>query len=107
MPEQPPPPSPSAPFIEPKNSIAVKGEIRLERAAGIAGVFPQNVSPEGSIKIVALLPSGEIVPLVWLYEYREQFAHPFWLENTLDLPAGTVISGVPEDASVLLISRRR
>ena len=65
----------------------MKGELKLERAARIAGVFPETVRPETSAKIVAVLPSGEIAPLVWLYGYREQFAHPFWFENTLE-PAG-------------------
>ena len=107
LPEQPPRPAAIAPFVAPKDSIAVTGAFRLERAARIAGVFPQDVSPETSAQIVAVLPGGEIAPLVWLYGYREQFAHPFWLENTLNLPAGTVIRGVPEDTTVLLIPRRR
>ena len=107
LPDQPPRPSPIASFVAPKDSIAVKGELRLDRAARIVGVFPERVSPETSAKIVAVLPSGEIVPLVWLYGYREQFSHAFWLDKTLNLPAGTVISGVPEDDSVLLIPRRR
>lgn len=44
---------------------------------------------------------------MWLYEYREEYAHPLWLKNALVLPAGTVIRGVPEDASVLLIPKAR
>ena len=107
LPEQPPRPARVAPFVAPKGSIAVKGELTLTRPARIAGLFPEHVRPETSAKIVAALPSGEIVPLVWLYGYREEFPHPFWLENTLSMPAGTVISGVPEGATVLLIPRRR
>ena len=105
LPQQPPPAAPIAPFVAPSDSIAVTADFTLERAARIAGVFPTKISPEASAKIVAVLPSGEIVPLVWLYEYREEFAHPFWLEHPLKLPAGTVIRGVPDNASVLLIRR--
>ena len=107
LPEQPPRPSPIAPFVAPKGSIAVTGELRLERGAKIGGVFPEKIERETSAKIVAVLPTGEIAPLVWLYGYREQFPHPFWLESPLNLPAGTIISGVPADATVLLIPRRR
>ena len=107
LPEQPPPPGPIAKFNPPRNTISVTGELRLEQAARIAGVFPEHMGPETSAKIVAVLPSGDIVPLVWLYGYREQFPHPFWLENALNLPAGTVIGGVPQDATVLLLRRRR
>jgi len=106
LPEQPPRPTPVPPFVAPKDSIAVTGEVKLERAARIAGVFPQTIRPEASAKVVAMLPNGEIAPLVWLFGYREQFAHPFWFKNTLDLPAGTVISGVPDDAKVLLLRRQ-
>jgi hypothetical protein len=107
LPEQPPRPARVEPFAAPKDSIAVTGELTLERAVRIAGVFPKNVSPETSARIVAVLPSGEIMPLVWLYGYREEFAHPFWLANALSVPAGTVIRGVPRDATVLLITRRK
>lgn len=106
LPEQPPPAAPIAPFVAPTDSIAVTGDFTLERAARIAGLFPAKMNPEASAKIVAILPSGQIAPLVWLYGYREEFAHPFWLERPLKLPAGTVIRGVPDDASVLLIRRR-
>jgi len=107
LPEQPPPHTPAAPFVAPQGSIAVKSELTLERAARITGVFPEKVRPDTTAKIVAVLPSGQTVPLVWLYGYREEFAHPFWFEKTLSLPAGTVISGVPQDASVLLLPHRR
>lgn len=107
LPEQPPRPARVAPFVAPRDSIAVQGDLTLERAARVAGVFPQKMSPETSAKVVAELPSGEIAPLVWLYGYRKEFPHPFWLAETLSLPAGTVIRGVPQDATILLLSRRR
>jgi hypothetical protein len=103
LPERPPSLAAIPPFVAPTNSLAVQGEVRLERQAKVAGVLPLRIAPEASAKIVAVLPGGEIAPLVWLFGYREQFAHPFWLESTLNLPAGTVISGVPDEASVLLL----
>ena len=107
LPEQPPRPARVAPFVAPKNSIAVRGELTLSRSVRVSGLFPQHISPETSAKVVAALPSGEIVPLVWLYGYRQELPHAFWLENALELPAGTVIRGVPADATVLLVAQRR
>ena len=52
---------------------------------------------------MAELPSGRVEPLLWLYEYRDEYGHPFLLRHPLDLPAGTRILGIPEDAEVALI----
>jgi hypothetical protein len=41
--------------------------------------------------------------LVWLMEYKPQFGHPFLFRTPLVLPAGTIIQGVPKDASVFLL----
>lgn len=54
-----------------------------------------------------MLPDGAIEPLVWLHEYQETFSHPFWLAAPIALPAGTVIRGVPPDATVALLPGRR
>jgi len=107
LPEQPPRPATLTPFVPPKNSTVVSGELTLERAVRITGLFPRTITPDVSAQIVAMLPTGGVAPLVWLSGYREEFAHPFWLETTLLLPAGTVIRGVPKDATVLLIPGRR
>jgi hypothetical protein len=50
-----------------------------------------------------VLPDGEVEPLIWLYEYRNSYRHPFLLRKALDLPAGTLIHGVPPDAAIVLI----
>jgi hypothetical protein len=40
---------------------------------------------------------------VWLKDYKEKYAHPFFRRNELVLPAGTWIRGIPEGASIWLI----
>lgn len=107
LPDRPPPANPEPPFEPPADAVAISGEVTLERPMHLAGVWPTAVAADASLRIVAVRPNGAIDPLVWLFEYREQFAHPFWLEEPLDLPAGTVISGVPHDFTVLLLPGSR
>jgi hypothetical protein len=107
LPERPPAPNPEPPFEPPANAVTVSGEFTLDQPMRLAGVLPKTVAADASLKIVAVQPNGATDPLVWLYEYREPFAHAFWLEEPLDLPAGTVISGVPANTTVLLLPDSR
>ena len=60
--------------------------------------------PAGSsFQLIAEFPDGRIEPLLWLDGYKAQFAHPFMYRNPLELPAGTVISGIPPGTSVALL----
>jgi len=42
---------------------------------------------------------------LWLETYKPQFGHVFWFRTPLDLPAGTVIKGVPASAKVALLPK--
>jgi len=101
----PPPPKFVKPprFDVPTNAIAVSGDVKLDRAVALDGVLPAHVPHGASIQVVAALPDGGVEPLIWLYEYDESHRHPFLFRKRLDLPAGTVIRGVPTDARILLI----
>jgi hypothetical protein len=56
---------------------------------------------------VAIRPDGGVEPLVWLYEYREAYRRTFLFQDPLDLPAGTVIHGVPPEAKMVLIPGKK
>jgi mono/diheme cytochrome c family protein len=90
-------------FETPTNTIRVSGEVRLDRAVALDGVLPDRIPLGSSIQVVAVLPDGAVDPLIWLYEYRDSYRHPFLLRKALNLPAGTLIRGVPRDAEILLI----
>jgi hypothetical protein len=92
-----------APVAVPANGIPIRGEFTLATAILLDGVFPDQVPRTASIQIVAALPNGAIEPLLWLYEYRDSYRHPFLFRRVVRLPAGTVIRGVPPDARVLLL----
>ena len=83
--------------------IVVSGDYTLERDLVLDGLLPSRVPTGASIQVVATLPNGTIVPMVWLYEYKDSYRHPFLYRRPLRLPAGTVIRGVPRDARVLLM----
>jgi mono/diheme cytochrome c family protein len=87
----------------PPDTVKVSGDTRLDRRIVLDGILPDRVAKGASIQIVAVLPDGEIEPLVWLYEYRDSYRHPFLFRKPLDLPAGTVIQGVPRDATIVLM----
>jgi hypothetical protein len=60
---------------------------------------PDNLS----VQMTAELPDGSLEPLLWLHDYKKEFGHVFLLRTPLELPAGTVIRGVPPGASVGLL----
>ena len=93
--------SEAAPSAHPPG-MAVKGDLKLVQPLKLDGLLAKSVPP-GSFQIIAELPDGRIEPLVWLDEYKEQFAHRFLFRAPLELPAGTVISGIPSGATIFLL----
>lgn len=103
LPELPPAPQPITPFAPPPDAVVVNGNLVLDRPLEVAGLYVRTIGTTASFPIVAVLPGGDITPLLWLYEYRNEYAHPFWLRNALVLPSGTEIRGVPIGAELLLL----
>jgi len=90
-----------------KGEIVVKDTYRLTRKFTLDAIIPMAVPPKISMKIVAELPDGSIEPLLWLENYRQEFAHPFLLRKPITLPARTVIRGVTTGASIRLLPPAR
>jgi hypothetical protein len=84
--------------------IAAQGDFKLTKPFVLDGIFPRNIPENGSFQIVAEFPDGRIEPLLWLDGYKEQFAHVFLLRTPLELPAGTVITGIPSGARIRLLA---
>jgi hypothetical protein len=83
--------------------IRVKGDFALNRAFTLDGLLLETAAEKASFRITADLPDGSVAPLLWLYEYQRSYAHPFLLKNPLELPARTVIRGVPPGAELVLL----
>ena len=82
----PPPPK----SIEPetvhhsKSELKASGDFALSKAFVLDGVWPEQVPEKGSFQITAQLPDGTIQPLLWLKDYKMQFAHPFLFQTPLE-----------------------
>jgi hypothetical protein len=95
------------PFKPPRGSVVATGDLTLSRPMSLAGVLPDDVPDGVSARIVAELPDGRIEPLVWLYEYKKEYRHPFFLRAALALPQGTVIRGVPPGSRLTLLAQNK
>lgn len=105
----PPVPKFEAParFKVPGGAILAAGSLTLGRAMTLDGLFPERVPPGASMQVVAVMPNGDVEPLVWLYEYPAGARHPFLFRKPITLPAGTVIRGVRSDAKIFLLPLSR
>jgi hypothetical protein len=92
-----------ASYKHPAGELLISGDFALTKPFRLDGVWPQEVPKDADFQIVAELPDGTIEPLVWLINYKTEFGHPFLLRTPLDLPARTVIRGLPDGSSVFLL----
>ena len=100
----PPPRKPdAAPLPSRGGELIVSGEFALTRPLRLDGLWPQKVPESGSFQITAQLPDGAIVPLLWLLDYKARFDHPFLFATPLNLPAHTVIRGIPPGVRIALL----
>lgn len=101
------PPAPKltadTPSTDTHGQIAVSGEYTLQRAFLLDGLLPKTVADDASFQATAERPDGSIEPLLWLSHYKTKFGHPFLFRTPIDLPKGTVIHGIPKDASIVFL----
>jgi hypothetical protein len=93
----------TSPFVVPKNALTVQGDTSLSRTFILDGLYPQTVPSTQTLRVVANFPDGHVEPLLWLYEYKDAFRHPFLLRKPMELPAGTTITGVPSGVELVLL----
>jgi hypothetical protein len=86
--------------------IPVDGELTLKTAVTLAGVRAKEVRDGSSFMAVAERPDGTIEPLVWIYDYKPRFDHPYWYNTPLRFPAGTRIEIAPRGAGGIALLTR-
>jgi hypothetical protein len=99
----PPKLPPDAAVAHSPKEIAVSGDLKLASAIRLDGLWPKTIPDGASFQVIAELPDGSVEPLLWMQNYKKPFDHPFLLRRPLELPAGTVVRGVPRDSSVALM----
>jgi mono/diheme cytochrome c family protein len=102
LPNEPKPPV-SAPAQNSRDGLSITSGTKLEKALLLDGIWPRAVSRNTSFQVTVEMPDGVIEPLLWVYQYRPGFEHPFLLRQPLRLPRGAIIHGVPSDSSLLLL----
>jgi hypothetical protein len=90
-------------FRHPRSELIISGEFALSRALTLDGLWPEKIPEKGSFQITAQLPDGTVEPLLWLQDYKMQFGHPFLYRTPLNLPARTVIRGIPPGSKIALL----
>lgn len=86
-----------------KGEIVAEGELKLKKAFNLDGLLPVSGPLDGSFQIIAELPDGRVEPLLWVDGYKTQFAHAFLFRYPIELPAGTIVSGIPTGVKVALL----
>ena len=89
-----------AKFVKPKDALEVRGDLKLVRPFVLDGIYPESVPKGSTARITARFPDARVEPLLWLYEYDSRFPHPFLFKRALELPAGTLIHGIPPAAII-------
>ena len=86
-----------------KGEIVAAGTLKLSKPFKLDGLFPSAVPPDASFQVTAEFPDGRIEPLLWIDGYKPQFAHAFLFRAPIELPAGTIIDGIPPGVKIALL----
>jgi hypothetical protein len=86
-----------------RNQMVLSGDVTLIKPFRLDGLVPEVVPKGVRLRIEAQLPDGSVEPLLWLYEYKTEYKHPFLLRKPLLLPVGTIIRGIPAGAQLILL----
>jgi len=87
-------------------ALVVNGDFTLVRPFTLDGILPEKVAGDELPQIIAELPDGSFEPLLWLYEYKPEHTHSFLFRTPIQLPAKTVIRGVPSGSRVILLPEK-
>jgi len=81
-------------------AVEVSGPTKLAKAMTLDGIVVKSAPDGAAYQVIAELPDGDIEPIIWFQNYTKKFDHPFLLRHPIDLPAGTMIQGVPADQTL-------
>ncbi len=81
--------------LQTRDLLTVDTQARLRHSILVAGIRPMADHTIESAKITARFPSGQVVPLLWLYRFDPRFderqGRTFTFREALALPSGTVV----------------
>jgi hypothetical protein len=74
-----------------KDGLVIDTRIQLKQPIEVAGIRPITETTVESVRLVAHLPNGRIVPLLWLYHFNPKMTRTFTFRKSMELPQETVI----------------
>jgi hypothetical protein len=86
--------------------IAVDGELTLKAAVTVSGIRVKGIPEGSSFMAVAERPDGTVEPLLWIYDYKPRFDHPYWYSAALHLPAGAKVEMEPRGSGGIALLTR-
>lgn len=91
LPHSPAKPSQSAQAAPLRDGIDINQTCKLDHPVTLSGIRPEPAKEVASARIVAHLPDGQIVPLVWLFHYDPSWKQIYRFREPVELPAGSVV----------------
>ena len=74
-----------------RDAVLVETQLELKKPLQIIGIRPLPDAVVETARLTARLPSGDVFPLVWLYQYDPKTQQVFTFRGRLPLPVGTVV----------------
>jgi hypothetical protein len=81
--------------------VMVDGKLTLKAPLKVEGIRGNSVREGASLQVIAERPDGSIEPLLWLYNYKPEFARSYFYRQPLTLPAGTTIQVYPVSSGTI------
>ena len=86
-------------------ALFISGETTLKQAMKIEGLEVVQAPPGSSFRLTANLPDGQVIPLLWIDQFKPAHRWQFLLREPLALPQGSVIKGLPATARLALLPK--
>jgi hypothetical protein len=99
-----PPPLQTPARFRARPGLTVRGEMKLPAPRTIAAVRPEQVPDKGSLRAVAIYPSGQVEPLIWVHNWQTRHPRNFTFQEPLKLPAGSIVQ-VSGQGQIVLLAR--
>jgi hypothetical protein len=70
-------------------AVRFRAELPWDETAAIQAVYPEAGPGTTSLELTAMLPDGNVRPLLWLRDYRADWPTPYVYVDPVPLPRGT------------------
>lgn len=86
----------------------VRGEITLKTATTTSVLWPMLGAGGRSLELTAILPDGQVEPMLWLKYFRPEWPSPYVLKEPITLPAGTrlIVTAYYDNAGSTVLQAR-